>query len=56
MVYQSLITKTLDIIFGLLLVGVLKDDTVLVTVLVLVMQETLLLLLLQITTIVKQLH
>ena len=56
MVYQSLITKTRDNIFGLLLVGVLKNDAMLVTVLVLVMQETLLLLSLQITTIVKQLH
>ena len=55
MVYQSLTTKILDNTFGLLLVGVLKDDTMLVTVLVLVMQEILLLLLLQITTIVKEL-
>ena len=56
MVYQSLITKTLNNIFGLLLVAVLKDDKMLVTVLVLVMQEILLLLLLQIITIVKQFH
>ena len=56
MVYQSLITKTLNDIFGLLLVAVLKDDKMLVTVLVLVMQEILLLLLLQIITIVKQFH